>query len=255
MTTPSPQVVGLYRYPVKGLSPEALPAVDLKAGETVPCDRMWAIENGPGRFAPQSPKHLPKINFLMLMRDEKLATLTTRYDEGSETLSIHRAGKQVARGQLSSKLGRSMIEQFVAAYMKDSLRGAPKIVFSPGHSFSDVAAKCVHLVNLASLRELERVAGRPLNPLRFRPNIVIDGVPAWAEFGWLGMRIEIGDVQLDGLKRTERCAATNVDPETGARDLAIPALLQRSWGHTDFGIYLKVANDARISVGDAVDAV
>ena len=74
------------------------------------------------------------------------------------------------------------IEQFMAAYMKTGLRGAPKIVRAAGHSFSDVAAKCVHIVNLASLRELERAAGRPVDPLRFRANIYIDGVPAWEEF-------------------------------------------------------------------------
>ena len=250
--TVNPRVVGLYRYPVKGLSAEALERTLLKAGETIAFDRQWAIENGPGRFDETAPKHLPKVNFLMLMRDERLATLTTLFDEATETLTIQRAGKQVARGQLTAKLGRTMIEQFVAAYMKDSLRGAPRIVFSPGHSFSDVAAKCVHLVNLASLREVERSAGRPLNPLRFRPNIVIDGVEPWAELGWVGKTITIGNVTLEALKRTERCAATNVDPATGVRDIAVPAVLERRWGHSDFGIYLGVRNDAEIAVGDAV---
>ena len=68
-------VAALYRYPVKGLTPEPLQSVALAAGETVPFDRAYAIENGPGRFDPDAPRHLPKINFLMLMRDERLATL------------------------------------------------------------------------------------------------------------------------------------------------------------------------------------
>ena len=79
-----------------------------------------------------------------------------------------------------------MIEQFLAAYMQEELRGAPRVVFAPGHSFSDVAAKCLHIVNLASVRELERVVGRPVNPLRFRPNVVIDGGEPWVEFDWIG---------------------------------------------------------------------
>ena len=37
----------IYRYPVKGLSPEALPRIALAPGETVPGDRLYAIENGP----------------------------------------------------------------------------------------------------------------------------------------------------------------------------------------------------------------
>jgi uncharacterized protein YcbX len=255
MTDPSgPSVRGLFRYPVKGLSPEPLQRMPLAAGQTAAFDRAYAIENGPGRFDPENPAHLPKINFLMLMRNERLATLQTRFDDETETLTVLREGKQVARGDLRTLIGRRMIEQFLAAYMQDDLRGAPHIVFAPGHSFSDVAAKCLHVVNLASVRELERVAGRAVNPLRFRPNVVIDGAPPWAEFDWSGKPLQIGPVKLEFIKRTERCAATNVDPDTGKRDMAIPAVLQRAWGHTDFGFYARVVADGTIAIGDPVTA-
>ncbi len=69
------RIAALYRYPVKGMSAERLERVDLQPGETIPFDRAYAIENGPGRFDPEAPRHLAKINFLMLMRDERLATL------------------------------------------------------------------------------------------------------------------------------------------------------------------------------------
>ncbi len=248
-----PGVRGLYRYPVKGLSPQALERLVLRAGQTVPFDRAYAIENGPGRFDPEHPAHLPKINFLMLMRNERLATLETRFDDDSETLTVLRAGKQVARGDLRTPLGRKMIEQFFAAYMQAELRGAPRIVAAPGHSFSDVAAKCLHVVSLASLHELERVVGRPVNPLRFRPNVVIDGIRPWSEFEWKGKPLRIGGVSLEFIKRTERCAATDVDPETGKRDMAIPIALKRAFGHTDFGVYVRVTSDGTMAVGDPVE--
>lgn len=251
MTDPTaPHVTALYRYPVKGLSPERMEAIDLAPGRTLPGDRAYAIENGPGRFNPDEPKHLPKINFLMLMRNERLATLVTRFDVDTDTLTILRDGKQVARGQLSTKLGRSMIEQFLAAYMQADLRGAPHIVSAPGHSFSDVAKKCVHIVNLASVRELERVSGRAVDPLRFRPNIILDGLEPWTEFGWVDRSVAIGPVRLDVFTRTERCDATNVDPATGARDMAIPALLRRAYGHMHFGVYAMVASPGTIKPGD-----
>jgi uncharacterized protein YcbX len=252
-TVQNPTVRGLYRYPVKGLSPEALDLLPLKAGGTAPFDRAYAIENGPGRFDPEHPAHLPKINFLMLMRNERLATLETKFDDATQTLTVLRAGKQVARGDLTTDIGRKMIEQFFGAYMQGDLRGAPHIVSAPGHSFSDVAAKCLHIVNLASLRELERAAGRPLNPLRFRPNVVIDGAPPWAEFDWKDKPLKIGPVQLEYIKRTERCAATDVDPETGKRDTAIPAVLRRTYGHTDFGVYARVMTGGDITLGAAVE--
>ena len=202
-------------------------------GQTLPFDRAWAIENGPGRFDAGAPRHLPKINFLMLMRDERLATLRSKFDDATETLTIDRDGKQVARGDLTTPLGRKLIEQFIAAYMKAELRGAPKIVHAAGHSFSDVAAKCVHIVNLASVREVERASGRPVDPLRFRANLYFEGLAPWAEFGWLDKAIGVGEAKLSVFARTQRCEATSVDPATGARDMAVPANLQRGWGHQD----------------------
>ena len=49
-------ISAIYRYPVKGLSAEAVSGVTLEAGGTIPFDRAWAIENGPGRFDPEAPK-------------------------------------------------------------------------------------------------------------------------------------------------------------------------------------------------------
>lgn len=253
-TNATPRVTALYRYAVKGLSPEKLDEAMLTPGQTVPHDRAWAIENGPGRFDPAAPRHLPKINFLMLMRNGRLATLETHFDTATETLTIRQGGQEVARGQLTTEAGRATIEHFLTGYMKADLRGAPKIVAAPGHSFSDVRQKCLHIVNLASVRELERVAGRAIDPLRFRPNVVIDGVEPWAEFSWVDKDISIGPARLNVFTRTERCAATEVEPATGARNLSLPALLLRTFGHTDFGIYATVSDGGTVRPGDAITA-
>lgn len=243
----------LYRYPVKGLTPERLDSTEIAAGGCIPFDRAYAIENGPGRFDPLEPRHVPKINFLMLMRDERLATLRTSFDDATQTLAIHRDGGQVATGQLNTPIGRQLIEQFLSSYFTSELRGRPRIVQAPGHSFSDVPMKCLHIVNLASVRDLERASRRPVDPLRFRANIYIDGIEPWAEFSWIGKNITAGNVTLHIVSRTQRCDATNVDPETAARDMSIPSLLQRQWGHTDFGIYARVENAGTLTSGDPID--
>lgn len=246
-------VTNLYRYPVKGLSADALTSVDVKPFEPLPFDRAWAIENGPGRFDPENPKHLPKICFLMLMRDERLASLKTTFDEASTSLTILRGGKSVATGNLSTRPGRQVLEQFFAAFMADSLRGPPRIVSAPGHTFSDTNSRCVHVINLASLREVQRATGRDIDPLRFRPNIVVEDEQPWAEFNCVGTEIRIGNAKLRITKRTDRCAATNVDPETGTRDMDIPATLAREWHHLDFGVYAEVLEPGTISVGATVN--
>jgi len=246
-------ISSIYRYPVKGLSPELLGEVRLEPGQTLPGDRIYAIENGSGRFDVNEPKYLPKINFLMLMRNERLAMLDTSFDAESHMLTISRAGKPVASGDLSTLIGRKMIEQFFAGFIRaKKLRGAPHIVHAPGHSFSDVSAKCVHIINLASVREVERVAEQVIDPLRFRGNIYVDGLEPWQEFGWIDQDIQMGECRLNVFKRTERCAATNVDPQSGDRDMAIPALIQRNWGHSDFGVYARVIEDGVVKTDDQV---
>lgn len=247
------KVAQLLRYPVKGMTPEPLERVQLDAGSTMPFDRAYAIENGAGRFDPDQPRHLPKINFVMLMRNERLASLDAKFDDETRTLTIRRAGKQVARGNLETALGRQLIEQFLAAYMKGDLRGAPKIVSAVGHSFSDVAIKCLHVINLASVRELERVGGRSIDPLRFRANVHVDGFPAFDEINWVGRRLRLGGVLGEVVERTVRCEATNVDPASAQRDMAIPALLQRTWGRSDFGFYCKVIEGGNLATGDSAE--
>ena len=243
-------VTGLFRYPVKGLSPDALQRVDVAAGGALPLDRAWAIENGPSRFDPSNPQPVPDISFLILMRDERLAALDARFDEQARTLTLLRNGRQVASGDLSTTSGR----QFIAAFMGDRLRGRPKIVGGPGHYIAEGGVPCIHLINLATLRELERVMGRTVDPIRFRPNLIVDGPEPWSELAWVGHEVSAGPVRLKVVERTTRCAATNVDPRTGARDMDIPAVLKRELGHMDFGVYATVTTGGTLAVGDRLQA-
>lgn len=247
------EIASLYRYPVKGLSPQKLDSAALMPGETVPWDRAYAIENGPGRFDPDQPKYLPKINFLMLMRNERLAGLETHFDEATQLLTIFRDGRQVARGGLDTRLGRQIIEQFMAGYMQGDLKGRPRIVSAAGHSFSDVSAKCLHLVNLASVRHLSKTAGQTLDPLRFRANLYFEGADAWAEKKWIGRKLRAGGAVLAVFDETVRCEATNVNPETAQRDAAIPPTLLRAYGDSCLGIYAKVAEGGEVKPGDRLE--
>ncbi len=244
-------VQSIFRYPVKGLSPEPLARTRLAEGQTVPADRLYAIENGPSGFDPAAPGYLPKSRFLMLMKNERLAHLRTQFDEASHVLRIEADGREVARGDLRTPDGRSLIEQFFAGYCSDELRGPPQVLSAPDHSFSDVAKKVVSIINLASVAAVEAEVGSPVHPLRFRANVYVTGWPAWHEFTLLGGEVAIGPkARLKVVKRIVRCAATNVDPDTGIRDLAIPHTLMRAFGHADCGVYAEVVAGGEIEAGD-----
>src|SRR3712207_6245689 len=249
------RIASLQRYPVKGLSPETLSSVALTKGDYFPGDRLFAIENGPAGFEPDNPQHQPKIKFLMLMRNEGLARLKTRYLDSITTLLIEQGGRELARGDLATPEGRLAIEAFFRRFMPKELRGPPKVLTAPdGFRFTDSRRGFVSLINLASVRELETVVGAPVDPLRFRGNVHVEGLAPWAELDLVGRVLTTpSGVRLKVTKRIERCAATNVDPATGLRDLQIPRSLMQAYGHFDCGIYAEVLHGGVLKAGESLE--
>lgn len=246
------KIHAIYRYPVKGLSPQPLTGVRLERGKTLPADRLYAIENGRSGFDPADPKYFPKIRFLMLMRNAALATLRTDYEEATHTLVIEHEGREAVRADLRTPAGRLAVEAFFRRFMSKELRGPPKVLHAEGHSFSDVSKKVVSIINLASVAAIETTVGTALDALRFRGNLHVTGWPAWHEFDLLGQEIGIGDARLKIVKRIVRCAATEVDPATGIRDVAVPEILMKTFDHMDCGVYAEVIAPGDIAVGDAL---
>jgi uncharacterized protein YcbX len=111
------------------------------------------------------------------------------------------------------------------------------------------------VIILASVRDLARVMQTDIHPLRFRANIYVDGIEPWREFTWVDREIALdGTPALRGMSRIRRCAAVNVDPLTGARDLAIPRVLTDAFGHMDMGIYVAATAESEVAVGSSLSA-
>ncbi|MBI3700895.1 MAG: MOSC domain-containing protein [Afipia sp.] len=251
----SVRIASIYRYPVKGLSPEELSGVVLSKGQTLPSDRRYAIENGPSQFDPANPKYLPKAYFLMLMRNERLAGLQTHFDDATNIFTIRHNGAVAVRGDLETAEGRKAIEDFFRQEFASDLKGEPKILSAAGHSFSDVSAKVVSIINLASVAAVENAAGQPVHPLRFRGNLYIDGWPGWHEFSLVSETLAIGDVRMKVTKPIVRCAAINVDPVTAERDLNLPKTMVQHFGHDECGVYAEVIAGGSVAAGDTIEVV
>jgi uncharacterized protein YcbX len=243
----------LYRYPVKGLSPQPLEFALLESNGYFPGDRLFALENGPSGFNADAPVHQPKIKFLMLMRNARLASLETHYDDASGILTIARQGKEVAQGNLSSDSGRAAIETFFADFCADDLHGATRLLKAPrGFRFTDSKSGFVSLVNLATVRAIGAAIGRTVDPLRFRANVYLEGLEPWRELDLVGKLLRAGEARLEVLKVIDRCAATGVEPGSGRRDMDMVEALRSGWGHIDCGVYARVMQGGTLRLGDAV---
>jgi uncharacterized protein YcbX len=254
LALPMPIVLdALYRYPVKGLTAESLTCVRLEPGRGIAHDRRFAIAHGATPYDQTEPAWRPKTAFLQLMQHPKLATLESRFEPATGVLTLARDGRTVAHAEATRPIGRTVIDQFLIAYLGDAARGPPRLVEAPESGLMDVKQPVVSIIGRASLADLARVVGRPVEPLRFRANLYLAGAEPWVELGWVGSELTIGGARLRVVKRIARCQATSVNPLTAERDLAIPAALQLGFGHQDMGVYAEVIEPGSIRPGDLVE--
>ncbi len=243
----------IYRYPVKGLSPEPLAETVLTAGQGIDNDRRFAIAPGTTSANQNTGNWIAKSFFLTLARNPKLAQLKTRYDDTSNTLTILRRGKPVTKGRLTEPIGRTMLEDFFAAFMGGEARGRPKIFEAkPANSLTDQAQPLISLINLQSVSDIERITACQLDPLRFRGNIYFEGGDAWQESAWVDNVISINNVQLRIIAPIGRCVATHVNLQSSERDINILKALQSGFGHTNCGVFAEVVTGDTIAVGDSI---
>jgi uncharacterized protein YcbX len=252
-------VAELFHYPIKGLSPQKDTVLSVTARDgLVDADRRFALALGTTSFDPHHPEPLDKGYFLMLRRNESLAALKTVFTADTNTLTIVTPDGITIAADIGTPAGRQVVEDFFADYLGDACQGRPRLVEAAGHKFTDVSVvspammRAVSVINLASVRDLEARCGRPVHPLRFRANIHLDGLAPWAELSWVGREVTIGTARFQCVLRTRRCAAIDVDPETGLRDMALPKAIFSNYGHPDCGVYLEVSGDGTVEVGDDV---
>lgn len=247
------RVAALARHPVKGFTPEALDSVVLTKGAHFPGDRLFAVENGPSGFDPENPEHIKKTAFTVLARLPQIAAIRTRWSEDEGTLTAWHADFGEITADLDGEAGRKVFTVWLAAVLGDAATGPLKVLAAPdGHRFMDSRSGFVSIINLASLRDLEAKIGRPVDPARFRGNIMVEDWPAWSELEMAERDIVIGGARLTGIKPIERCAATHVDPYTAEPDIDIVKALFDHYGHIHFGLYARVDASGEVGAGDVV---
>jgi uncharacterized protein YcbX len=249
---PSGTLSAIYRHPVKGFTPEPLPAVALAPGEGFPFDRVWAVENGPSGFDPTAPAHTPKQKFTVLAVLPRVAAAVTRYDDASRLFHASAVGLPPFAGRLDEPAGREAFAAWVTELLgPDAARPLNVLQAPPVHRFTDHPQGQVSLLNLASVRDLGRRIGREIDPLRFRANLHIEGWSPWVENDWTGETLQLGGIAARMLKPIVRCAATHVNLKSAQRDLEVTQALFEQYGHLHCGIYLEVTAKGRVAVGDA----
>lgn len=258
----------LYRYPLKSAKGEHLPKAALdKLG--VVGDRRWMlVDEATGRFLTQrTDPQMSQLSALcnaaggLTLSAKGFEALDVEVPEPEnilrgvtiwrDTLRVPDAG-EAAADWLSRFINKPVRLVHVplqrartteAGYGRDD----DKVAFADGYPLL--------LIGQASLDDITSRVGRPLEMLRFRPNLVIEGSEAFAEDGW--KRIRIGDVEFRVVKSCSRCILTTIDPQTGVRDeqrepLATLMSYRKQEGGTMFGQNLVNDSNGVLEVGMSV---
>ncbi|MDP1632280.1 MAG: MOSC domain-containing protein [Caulobacter sp.] len=247
-------VTALYRHPVKGFTPERLDAADLTVGEGFPGDRLYAVEVGPSGFDPDHPAFIRKTRFAVLAHIAQVAKARTRLDDATGLFHATAPSQPDFAADLAGEPGRAAFAAWLTVLLGEAAHAPLKVLRAPGGwRFMDHPQGHVSIINLNSIRDLEAKIGRPVDPLRFRANLYVEGWPAWVENDWAGRTLAIGGATVAGYKPIVRCAATHVDPTTAERDMDVVKALFDHYGHTLCGLYLQTTVPGRVTVGDDLE--
>lgn len=257
-----PHVVALYRYPVKGLTPEPRERLTLRADGRVEGDRVLGF-----RFADTpygDDEWSPKAGMLVLMNTPGLARLHVAFDDMAHRLRISAGGAVLAEEGLDAE-GRARLaaamEAFALGLAESPLRGHPErlplrlVGNAVTPRYQDNPHGLVTLHSRASLAAVAAAfADRAFDERRFRSNVVIDGVEAWEEQSWAGRRVAIGGAVLAFDHPAVRCLATHANPVTGERDRQVLTTLTHAFGQEQptFAVHLRIEQPGDLHVGDPV---
>src|SRR5215510_9790096 len=250
-----PSVAALYRYPVKGFTPEECETLTVLDEGRIAGDRVLGLRFADTAVADDAWSK--KTEMVVLMNTPGLARLH---------LSV---ATIVLADEVLTPEGRQRLATAVAAYVltldENPLAGHPERlplrVIGDGSTprYHDAEAGQVTLHGRGSLHALTAaLAHAECSERRFRSNIALEGLGAWEELRWVGRKVRIGTVAFDVVRPKVRCLATHANPKTGERDLPMLTTLTTVFGQEKptFGVAMVPSQaGGPIHVGDHVTLV
>jgi uncharacterized protein YcbX len=269
---PALRVAGLWVYPVKSLGGVALR--EARVGPLgIDGDRRWMLVDAAGRALTQR-EHAEMARFAVALGDGGHPVVTAP-DGAALALTPLPAGGPRRRAEVFGDVVDALAAPpAVDAWFAERLGAACHLVALPADAdrrvdphyaaphdrtaFTD--GYPVLVANHASLDELNaRLVARgeaPVGMERFRPSVLLDGAPAWAEDGWSA--VHAGEVALALVKPCARCVVTTVDPvrgvRTGPEPLRTLAEYRRVGAKVLFAQNAVVRAGGLLRVGDAARA-
>lgn len=240
-----PRLTQIFRHPIKALGLEELQQVTLCENQTLPGDRLWAVEHEASKFDPGEGWGRC-ANFIRGASSPQLMAIRI------ETLNSGLRLTHPTRPDLHVDLEAApdALIDWVRPICDPDRAQPQSVVRATKQGMTDNSRPWLSVLTAASLDALSEATGTALARERFRGNLWLENTTAWEEFGWVGRRLKLGDAILEITEPIERCKATTVNPDTGVVDADTLGALQSNWDHRNFGVFAQVVDGGAIALGD-----
>ncbi len=262
-----PRIAALYRYPLKGFTPERPGTLSIGEDGRVAGDRVLGIRlaDNPAADDEWSSKH----GMLALVNTPGIARLIVIFDDRARRLRVSLDGAALADESIDDVGGRTRIAAAVQDYAlgldESALRNRPDrlplrlVGDGVTPRFPDRDTGIISMHGRGSLAALgEAIDDAHLDEVRFRSNIAIEGLEPWEELSWPeGATIRIGSMTFDVPRGLVRCLATHANPSTGDRDRDVMNTLVRAFGQEQptFAVSLRALAPGELHVGDELEVL
>ena len=236
----------IFRHPIKAHGVEALREVTLKANETMPWDRHWAVAHDASKADASAWARCS--NFSRGAGAPQLMAIAAQLNEATGIVTLTHPERPSISFDPDTEA--SAFLDWVSPLMPKDRAQSSHILSVPGRGMTDSDFPSVSINSAASLSDLSTRMGQELSRLRWRGNIWLEGLATpWEELDWVGKTISIGEAELLIEAPITRCRSTTANPETGERDANTLGALN-DLGHQFFGMAGRVAKAGRIRCGD-----
>jgi len=243
----------IFRHPIKAHGREALASVLLSEGACLPWDRHWAVAHGRSKFDADAPEWTPCSQFQRGARTPGLMAIEARFDEASGVMVLTHPA--LAPLEFLPETEGSALVEWLGPISPGGDFAPVALVSAPGRGMTDSDFPSISLNNLSSNTALAQYMGVDLSIHRWRGNLWLEGFEPFAEMGWIGREVRIGEARLRVEERIGRCKATTANPATGEVDADTLAGLRGLIGAQDFGVYAVVISPGRIAPGDKIEVL
>jgi len=247
-------IESLYISPVKSLSLEKLNSTFIKKDIGLLNDRLFAftrnIDIKDAKIFEKKPNKRKLNNFLSLKNTPVLNKYNFSFNDNKLYLRI--INKIIFSISIKDTNDYSNLSEELIK-LEPSIRGPIYLLMNSFHPFFDTMPKnSISLININSIKDLNKKLSINIEKERFRGNIYIDGLVPWDEFKFIGKKLKINNLVFRVERKIPRCSATNLKPNTDNVTINLPKELKRIYNHIYMGIYLTPLGDGRINIYDKV---